>query len=152
MKSKVSRIFFPALVLLCTAAGALGLENRILRPSYECSPAQSRDTVIYLPDAYRKLSSKTQAAAADSLVDDTPEVQDSSEGRRLSPRDSLKQLLDTSLWDKLDSIYLADSAARAKEKFEQWYASLSPQERKSYDQEQKAKIKMARADSLAKVK
>lgn len=152
MKSKVSRIFFPALVLLCTAAGAFGLENRILRPSYECSPAQSRDTVIYLPDAYRKLSSGTQAAAADSLVDDTPEVQDSSEGRRLSPRDSLKQLLDTSLWDKLDSIYLADSAARAKEKFEQWYASLSPQERKSYDQEQKAKIKMARADSLAKVK
>ena len=152
MKSKVSRIFFPALVLLCTAAGAFGLENRILRPSYECSPAQSRDTVIYLPDAYRKLSSGTQAAAADSLVDDTPEVRDSSEGRRLSPRDSLKQLLDTSLWDKLDSIYLADSAARAKEKFEQWYASLSPQERKSYDQEQKAKIKMARADSLAKVK
>lgn len=84
MKSKVSRLVFPALVLFCTAAGALGLENRILRPSCECSPSQSRDTVIYLPDAYRKNASKDRTSSAvDSLVDDTPALADSGAERAL---------------------------------------------------------------------
>ena len=71
---------------------------------------------------------------------------------RLSPRDSLKALLDSTLWDKLDSIYLADSTAKAKAAFEAWYAGLSRKERKAYDMEQRGKLKLARADSLNKVR
>ena len=71
---------------------------------------------------------------------------------RISPRDSFKATLDSALWDKLDSLWLADSTARAKAEFEAWYAGLSRQERKKYDLEQKVKLKMAQADSLKKVR
>ena len=71
---------------------------------------------------------------------------------RLSPRDSFKAQLDTSLWGKLDSLWIVDSTARAKAAFEAWYAGLSPQERKAYDAEQKAQLKMARMDSLGKAR
>ena len=120
------------------------------------SPVQ--DTVIYPVAGYklrRTLSLEeivvrdTSAAEefADSMavaVDTTPP--------RLNPRDSLKALLDSTLWDKLDSIYLADSTAKARAAFEAWYAGLTRQERKAYDMEQRAKQKLARADSLNKVR
>ena len=71
---------------------------------------------------------------------------------RLSPRDSFKAQLDTSLWGKLDSLWIVDSTARAKAAFEAWYAGLSPQERRAYDAEQKAQQKLARMDSLGKAR
>ena len=53
---------------------------------------------------------------------------------------------------KLDSTYYADSVARAKAAFEAWYNSLSKEERKKYDFEQKELRKKAIRDSLDRIK
>ncbi len=53
-------------------------------------------------------------------------------------------------WRRLDSIYLADSAAVAQAKFLAWYNSLSRSERRKYDAEQMLPIKLAEMDSLRK--
>ena len=117
-----------------------------------------RDTVIYPVAGYklrRTLSLEEivvrDTSAAEELLDSMAVAVDTTPPR-LSPRDSLKALLDSTLWDKLDSIYLADSTAKAKAAFATWYAGLSRQERKAYDMEQRGKQKLARADSLAKVR
>ena len=56
--------------------------------------------------------------------------------------------LDSLDWRRVDSIYVADSAAVAKAKFLEWYNSLSRAERKKYDAEQALPGKLARMDSL----
>ena len=71
---------------------------------------------------------------------------------RTEAGDSLAALRDSLDWMKIDSIYCADSAAAAIARFKQWYASLSKEERKAYDNEQKALKKLAAADSLRVVK
>ncbi|MGM9752733.1 MAG: putative porin [Candidatus Cryptobacteroides sp.] len=53
---------------------------------------------------------------------------------------------------RLDSLYFADSLVRAKIAFENWYASLSKEERKKYDFEQKELRKKERSDSLRFIK
>lgn len=65
--------------------------------------------------------------------------------------DSLLAIQDSLDWYKVDSIYLADSTALAKAKFQEWYNSLSRKERKKYDAEQMLPIMLARMDSLKKV-
>ena len=52
---------------------------------------------------------------------------------------------------KLDSLYIADSTAVAKAKFDAWYNSLSRKERKAYDAKVALPGKLARMDSLRKV-
>lgn len=116
-------------------------------------PMTKRDTVLYPLYAYKiKNTEATDSASRGSVIEEEEaifEVPDSGMAEsRLSPRDSLRQILDSSLWDKIDSIYLADSTAKAKAAFDAWYAGLSKDERKKYDAEQKAKRMMARADSL----
>lgn len=152
----LSRILFPATVMAFATAGVLDFGNAPAGMRDMPSASEVRDTVIYPPYNYRPRSSAAPLTVTpDSLVDDTPELPDSTqtpEEVRLSPRDSLKALLDSTLWDKLDSIYLADSAAKARAKFEEWYSSLSKQERKKYDKEQQIKYKIARADSIRLVK
>ncbi len=59
-------------------------------------------------------------------------------------RDSLIAAGDSLDWPKLDSLYTADAIAREKAEFDRWYNGLSKQERKNYDLEQKAKVKMAK--------
>lgn len=49
---------------------------------------------------------------------------------------------------KLDSLYVADSIAAAKAAFEAWYNSLSKEERKKYDFEQKELAKKHKDDSI----
>ena len=148
----LSRILFPAAVMAFTTAGALDFGNVPAGPSAVPSVSESRDTVVYPPYNYRPRSARSNAVA-DSLYEDIFETPDSSLSiRSLSPRDSLKALLDSTLWDKLDSIYIADSTAKAKAKFDAWYASLSKEEKKKYDKEQLTKLKVARADSLRAVK
>lgn len=153
----LSRILFPATVMAFTTAGVLDFGGSPAGTQDAPSGHAVSDTVIYPPYNYRPRTSATVTLEVDSLlVDDTPELPDSTqtyeEEERLSPRDSLKALLDSTLWDKLDSIYVADSAAKAKAKFEEWYSSLSKAERKKYDKEQQIKYKMARADSIRIVK
>ena len=120
--------------------------------------APARDTVIYPVAGYklrRTLSLEEitvrDTSGADELADTLALATDTLPPR-LSPRDSLKALLDSTLWDKLDSIYLADSTAKAKAAFAAWYAGLSKEERKKYDTEQRIQRKMAQTDSLKKVK
>lgn len=66
--------------------------------------------------------------------------------------DSTHAEFDFSERHKLDSTYYADSTARAKAAFEAWYNSLSKEERKKYDFEQRELRKKAIADSLDRIK
>ncbi len=163
--SLFSRILFPVAVTAFAAAGALGIPGRGEIPGQARNdyPLARRlsiaapDTVVYPTGGYKlrrtlsleeitvrdtsgeEILDSTAVAALDTVV-------------RLSPRDSFKAQLDTSLWGKLDSLWIVDSTARAKAAFEAWYAGLSPRERKAYDAEQKAQLKMARMDSLGKAR
>ncbi|SKC42863.1 Putative porin [Bacteroidales bacterium WCE2004] len=154
----LSRIAFPIAV---TASVALGATDFHKEPAPHVvripEPAAVQDTVTYPVAGYklrRALSLEEivvrDTSAADELPDSMAVALDTV--LRLSPRDSFKAQLDTSLWDKLDSLYLVDSTARAKAAFDAWYAGLSREERRKYDFEQKAKRKVAEADSLMKLK
>ncbi|MBO4263779.1 MAG: putative porin [Bacteroidales bacterium] len=70
----------------------------------------------------------------------------------MARRDSLHARLDSLDWRKIDSIYVADSAALALAKHLAWYNSLSRKERRKYDLQQLIPIKMAEMDSLRKLK
>ena len=150
----LSRIWFPAAVLVFASAGAVDFGSSRLMAGRIPAPEAFADTVIYDPYAYRS------GPVADSLLNFSDSLPDDEEffdfgdslGSRLSPRDSLKALLDSSLWDKIDSIYIADSTAKARARFEAWYNSLSPKERRKYDAEQRMNLKAARADSLRLVR
>ena len=163
IKTALRRVLFPAAVLLVSTAGAFGIGrplpglSAIAGKAAAASAEPARDTVIYPTEAYRygPTGRKSgEAIAIDSLAAKlerlaaVQEGEDSAAVPKLSPRDSLKQLLDSTLWDKIDSIYIADSTAKAKAAFEAWYNGLSKEERKKYDNEQKAKALRARADSL----
>lgn len=58
-------------------------------------------------------------------------------------RDSLIAAGDSLDWPKLDSLYVADSIALAKYRFEQWYNGLSKEERKKYDLDKKMQERQA---------
>ena len=66
--------------------------------------------------------------------------------------DSLKAVGDSLDWPVIDSLYLADSALVAREKFRAWYAGLSRAERKKYDAEQKMTRTLHRLDSVQQIK
>ncbi len=157
--SLFSRIAFPAAVMAIATAGALDYGRgpvQPLRPDAGVRVA-APDTVVYPVAGYKlrrtlsleeitvvDTSSATEGADSVAVSIDTV--------LRLSPRDSFKALLDTSLWSQLDSLFLADSLAKAKAAFDAWYAGLSKQERKAYDMEQRAQRKLAQMDSLKKAK
>ena len=157
--NKLSRISFPIAVTALVTFGATDFHREpapgIVRIP---APAAVQDTVTYPVAGYKlrrtlsleEIVVRDTSAQAGELADSTAAAPDTV--LRLSPRDSLKALLDTSLWDKLDSIYLADSTAKAKAAFEAWYAGLSREERKKYDLDQKVKRKLAEADSLNKIR
>ena len=62
--------------------------------------------------------------------------------------DSLKAEGDSLIWPVIDSLYLADSSAVAKAKFDAWYASLSKAERRRYDYEQSLPAILHKQDSI----
>ena len=144
----MSRILFPASVLAFTLAGSLGLGAAITPSDPASSPSAARDTVIYPAAAYR-YGAVPDSLTVDTLITETV-TSDSLPPEKLSPRDSLKALLDSTMWDKIDSIYIADSTAKARAAFEAWYSSLSRKEQKAYDAEQRMNAKIARSDSLRK--
>ena len=163
--SLFSRRGFPVAVLAMATTGALdfgrgpvraGMPGPVRNDGMVRVESPVQDTVTYPVAGYklrRTLSLEeitVRDTSASEPVDTMAVAIDTV--RRISPRDSLKALLDTSLWDKLDSIYLADSTARAKAAFEAWYAGLSKAERKKYDQEQRIQLKMAQMDTLRRIK
>ena len=66
--------------------------------------------------------------------------------------DSLRAAGDSLDWPRIDSLYLADSTAAAKERFRLWYASLSKADRKKYDAEQRIQKTLHRQDSIQQIK
>ena len=66
--------------------------------------------------------------------------------------DSLKAAGDSLDWPLIDSLYVIDSTAAAKERFRRWYAGLSKTDRKKYDTEQKIKRIRHRQDSIQQIK
>ena len=150
------------MVTVFTGAGILSPGNRGPVQAVRLTGpgiAPVKDTVVYPVDGYklnRALSleeitvrdTTSGSLAADTLalasVDTLPP--------RLDPRDSLRALLDSTMWYKIDSIVVADSLARAKAEFDAWYAGLSKLERKKYDMELKVQRKIAQTDSLKKIK
>ena len=156
----LARIAFPVAVTVFAAAGVVSPGSRGPVQDYRVEIAPTQDTVVY-PVAGYKL--RRTLSLEEITVRDT-----SSEGEfadtlavapvadtlppRLDPRDSLRALLDSTMWDKIDSIVVADSLARAKAEFDAWYAGLSKQERKKYDLDQLVLKKIAETDSLNKLK
>ena len=67
-------------------------------------------------------------------------------------RDSLIAVGDSLDWPRLDSLYKADSVVRAKIAFDQWYNDLTKEDRKKYDMEQLAKVKLAQINRKQAVK
>lgn len=133
----LSRITFPAAVLAIVTAGSMNLTRD---PVESCSLATipSRDTVIYPTDAYKqhRIGNLEDDFLPDSLLDFG--------GDTLG---SLSPILDTTVFVR-DSAYIADSIA----KFKAWYDSLSPRERRAYDQEQRLPILMKQMDSIKKAR
>ena len=66
--------------------------------------------------------------------------------------DSLRAAGDSLDWPRIDSLYVIDSTAAAKERFRRWYEGLSKQERKRYDSEQKVLRAIHRQDSIQQIK
>ena len=66
--------------------------------------------------------------------------------------DSLRAAGDTLDWPRIDSLYVVDSTAAAKERFRLWYAGLSKAERKKYDAEQRIAKTLHRQDSIQHIK
>lgn len=122
------------------------------------------DTLIYDKpeelDTVKHLTARDTIVAPDSLKELDPfrykyyvALIDSLTHRQVS--DSLRASGDSLLLCdaiKLDSLYKVDSIFRAKAAFEAWYASLSKEEKKKYDFEQKELRKKAKADSLQAIK
>lgn len=121
--------------------------SQALRDSLEGTIYENADTIlakdtIKAPDSLRLTDPfryKWYVALVDSLA------------HRLTI-DSLREAKDTLTWKKIDSIYFADSTAAAKRKFELWYNSLSKEDRKRYDYEQKLKRQQKILDSLMTVR
>ena len=115
----------------------------------------ARDTTI-VPDSLRftdPFRYKYYVALFDSLTHRI--VSDSlrqSYFTLMEAEDTLQARLDSADRYMLDSLYYRDSSIRVREAFIAWYNSLSKEERKKYDLEQKMKIKMAKTDSLKAIK
>lgn len=69
-----------------------------------------------------------------------------------SAEDFRQAMSDSLDWRMIDSIFVSDSTAAAKAAFLQWYNSLGKKERKKYDAERMLPIRLAKMDSLKKVK
>lgn len=115
----------------------------------------ARDT-IRIPDSLR-LTDPFRYRYYIALVDSLTHVQvrDSLIAQyrsKLAAGDSLAAFRDSLDWRKVDSIYVADSTAAAKARFQAWYNALSRKEQKKYDAEQMLPILIHRADSIREAK
>ena len=180
MKNLWSEILLPAAIVALTMAGTVGVEtSRAVRSGIGLRPAGlvqddtiRRDT-LNLPDEDDfDFFDETETEVKDTLpkvfARDTMKVPDELQYTdpflyrwyvavkdSLTHRivvDSLKAAGDSLDWPVIDSLYLADSTAAAKEAFRRWYNSLSKVDRKKYDNEQKVKLLLHRQDSIQHVK
>lgn len=145
--AKLSKILFPLAVIAYVAVSAMDYS----RPVFSDYPSISyaTDTVIYPPFNYRPKS-----LLADIVIDSSAIIEDETIkiDTIISPRDSLKALLDSSLLDLFEEIWLSDSLTQIAAADAIWYGSLTKEERKKYDREIIEKQKMAVADSIRKIR
>lgn len=124
--------------------------------AFDTTPHLSARDTIKVPDSLRitdPFRFKYYIALVDSLTHvETRDSLKKSMTDFFNAKDTIRARLDSCDWRKLDSIYFADSAARAKAAFAAWYSSLSKEERKKYDYEQMVKVKMHEADSIRQIK
>ncbi len=177
----LGKIWFPLAVVLVAAVQSFGMGSP-LRNAPESRIAPLPDTVIYDNSGiFTKFRGKRDNAAEDSTLflsdsiegpaltaRDTIHAPDSLKYTdpfryryyvalvdsltHAQVRDSLRAAGDSLDWPRLDSIYFADSALRAKLAFETWYRGLSKEERKKYDFEQKMKLQRHKSDSIMAAK
>lgn len=117
---------------LSDAGDSLSLSDSLAAPSDTLPRLTARDT-IKAPDSLRLIDPfryKYFVALLDSAT-------------HVFVRDSLIAAGDTLDWPRLDSLYKADSIVLAKIRFDEWYNGLSKEERKKYDMEELAKVKLA---------
>ena len=133
---------------------ALGIEVQF--GSLDTLPLITARDTIFPPDSLKEIDPfryKYYVALIDSLIHRW--VSDSLRAEEMQFRkdgDTLRWQIDSADRHKLDSIWTADSTAKAKAAFEAWYKSLSKTERKKYDFEQKMNRKLHEMDSLQKVR
>ena len=186
-----SRIWFPAALVAAAALTMLcsDLSHASERPEIP-SRGESRDTVIYEPNLYRKhMAGDFLEAFADTglvasiLAEDSLAVEDTLP--HLTARDTLKapdsleftdpfrykyylaimdslchvEFKDSLIaagdsidWPVIDSLYTIETELRKQREFEQWYNSLSPEDRKIYDKKQEALAKVALAEEKLRLK
>lgn len=151
--ASLSKILFPLAVTAFVSVSAMNFSpSASLKSSPD--PSFAQDTVIYPPYNYRPKSQRSEAFVPDSTFVEVEEAQVAlADSLTLSPaRDSLKALLDSSLWDIFEPLFISDSLTQVAAADAIWYGGLSKQERKRYDKEQEEKLKMAVQDSIRKVK
>lgn len=100
-------------------------------------------THVIVRDSLKHTSDSMKSFADSLLAWDLPDSSAADRARALS--DSLD-------WRKIDSIYVADSAAVAKAEFLKWYNSLSRKERRAYDIKMALPRKLHEADSIQRLK
>ncbi len=141
------KIWFPLAVTVFVTAGAMDT-GRYPLPSGRTSGSESflTDTVVYPPYNYRPKEQQVKEFEIDTNFVEIEESADTTVV--LSPRDSIKALLDSSLWDLVEEFYLSDSIAMEAAEDAIWYGNLSKDERRNYDREQIERRKMAVKDSI----
>lgn len=135
--------------LISAAASEQGFEEDTLPQIF------ARDT-IKIPDSLRftdPFRFKYYLALVDSLSHvQTRDSLLASYRSKMSQGDTLAAFPDSLDRVRIDSIYVADSTIAAQIRFNQWYNSLSKEERKKYDLDRKMERKLAEADSLMAIK
>lgn len=152
MKKVMTKIWVPALLVLCAAMQSFGIDAgraaRLHHLADSLSLTQAADTVAIDSTVIDSLaadstvlitlSPKDTIKVPDSLKETDPfrykyyiALKDSTV--RLHLRDSLFEAGDSLELAMFDSLYIKDSTEAAKAKYDAWYASLSRRERKKED-------------------
>lgn len=177
MKSVLKKIWFPLAVVCFLALQTAAMDMHSPKAPWTSLLESIQDTIKYrnqfikrgggsvddtaylkaIQDTTPALSARDTIFPPDSLKDIDPfryryyvALLDSA--THVFVRDSLKEAGDSLDWPKLDSLYAIDSTIRAKEAFDEWYASLSKTDRKKYDIQVKENIKKHIADSVLAIK
>ncbi len=142
----IKKIWFPLAVITFVTASAMD-RNRLPARTDGSSFSELPDTVVYPPYNYRPKNQQVKEFVIDtSFVEEVETMEEIAEV--LSARDSIKALLDSSLWDLVEEFFLSDSLTNLAAEDAISYGNMTPEERKRYDRDREERIKMAINDSI----
>ena len=175
MRSLISKIWVPTVMVLLAAAQTFGIDAgraarlRQITDSLELAAVTDTlhraDSIIKSDSLLRadslikpdSLLARDTIRIPDSLKEKDPfffkyyiAVKDSTTRRQL--RDSLLQAGDSLELHRFDSLYIKDSTEVATAQFNAWYSSLTRKERKKYDAEQALPALIAAANRKLEIK